>query len=175
MLEQPVRARLDASGRQLVEISVHGGYRPDAIRARAGMPLRIVFRRDDDDACSERVVFSAPRLDRRLAPVGTTTVDLPAQPPGEIRFTCGMGRYRGHIELVDQRSSSTVARLRARMARLETPLGTAFMLWIGSLPVVAILAVLGLDAGSALAAAGLTLMAWVAGCVWAFRGSVPST
>jgi len=118
MLAQPVRARLDANGGQLVEISVHGGYRPDAIRAWAGMPLRIVFRRDDDDACSERVVFSAPRLDRRLAPAGTTTVDLPAQPAGEIRFTCGMGRYRGHIQFVDQRPPSTVARLRERMTRL---------------------------------------------------------
>ena len=174
MLAQPVRARLDASGHQSVEITVRGGYRPGAIRACAGMPLRIVFRRDDDDACSERVVFSAPRLDRRLAPGGTTTVDLPAQPPGEIRFTCGMGRYRGHIELVAQGPPSIAARLRERMARLETPLGTALVLWICSLPLVAVLAVFVLDLRAALAAAGLALVAWVVGCLWAFRGSAPS-
>ena len=86
-----------------------------------------------------------------------------------------MGRYRGHIELVDQRPPSTVARLRERMARLETPLRTAFVLWICSLPLVAILAVFVLDVRGALAAAGLALVAWVAGCLWAFRGSVPST
>lgn len=175
MLAQPVRARLDASGHQLVEITVRGGYRPNVIRARAGMPLRIVFRRDDDDACSERVVFSAPRLDRRLAPAGTTTVDLPAQPPGEIRFTCGMGRYRGHIELVDQGPPSIVAHLRERVGRLDTPIGAVRVLWICSLPLVAVLALFVLDPPAALAAAGLALVAWVAGCLWAFGRSASST
>lgn len=120
MSEPTVRARLDRSGHQVVEITVRGGYRPSAILARAGVPLRLVFRRDDDDVCSERVVFSAPRLDRRLVPTGTTTIDLPAQRPGEVRFTCGMGRYRGHIELVDERPPSIVARLRLDASRLET-------------------------------------------------------
>ena len=175
MLEQPVRARPDSSGGQTVEIAVHGGYRPAVIRARAGMPLRVVFRRDDDDACSERVVFSAPRLDRRLAPSGTTIVDLPAQPAGEIRFTCGMGRYWGHIELVDHDRLSNVARLCEQAARLETPLGVALVLWICSLPLIAVLAVLVLDPRAALAAAGLALVAWVAGCVWALRDSATST
>ena len=154
---------------------MRGGYRPGAIRARAGMPLRIIFRRDDGDACSERVVFSAPRVDRRLVRSGTTTVDLPAQPAGEIRFTCGMGRYRGRIQLVDQAPLSIAGRLREQVARLETPVGTALVLWICSLPLIAVLAVLGLDARAALAAAGLALVAWVAGCVWALRDSATST
>jgi Cu+-exporting ATPase len=107
------RARLDRGGRrQLVEITVRGGYRPAAIVARAGVPLRVVFRRDDHDACTERVIFSTPRLDRRLLPAGTTTVDLPAQPAGQIRFTCGMGRYRGRIDLVEPGLPRLVAGLR---------------------------------------------------------------
>jgi plastocyanin domain-containing protein len=118
MLDQSVRARVDPSGHQVIEVTVHRGYQPDSIRAQAGVPLRIVFRREDDDACSERVVFSAPRLDRRLSATGATIVDLPAQPPGEIRFTCGMGRYRGHIELVDDHDlrSPLLTRLRHRVA-----------------------------------------------------------
>lgn len=171
----PARAQLDASGHQLVEITVRGGYRPRLIRARAGVPLRIVFRRDDDDACSERVVFSAPRLDRRLAPAGVTTVDLPAQPAGDIRFTCGMGRYRGRIELVDQGPPWVAARLRERMARVETPLGRALVRWIWSLPLIAVLAALVFDLRAALAAAGLALAAWVVGCLWAIRRSASST
>lgn len=118
MLGHPVRAQLDPEGRrQVVEVTVRGGYRPGAIVARAGVPLRILFRRDDDDACSERVVFSAPRLDRRLSSRGATAVDLPAQPPGEIRFTCGMGRYRGHIDLVEEREPTIAARLRGEVSR----------------------------------------------------------
>ena len=176
MLEQVARARFDGDGHQVVEVTVHGGYHPDAIVARAGLPLRLVFRRDDDDACSERVVFSTPRLDRRLAPTGTTTIDLPAQPPGEIRFTCGMGRYRGRIGIVEQRAPSIVARLRDEAPRLETALGTALVLWICSLPLIALLAILGLDATAALAAAaGVALVALVAGCLWVFGRSVEPT
>ena len=102
MLERRVRARFDSSGHQVVDITVHHGYQPDSIRARAGVPLRLVFRRDDNDVCSERVVFSTPRQDHRLSVTGLTTVDLPALPPGEVRFTCGMGHYRGHIDLIDE-------------------------------------------------------------------------
>ena len=174
MLEQPVRARLDADGHQIVDVVVDRGYHPDAIVAQAGLPLRIVFRRNDDDACSERVVFSSPHIDRRLAPTGATTVELPAQSPGEVRFTCAMGRYRGRIELVLERTPSILSRLRGRASRLETPVGTALVLWICSLPLIALLAVLALDAAAAIGAAGAALIAWLAGCLWAFGRSAES-
>ncbi|MBI3749926.1 MAG: cupredoxin domain-containing protein [Chloroflexi bacterium] len=175
MLEQPVRAGFDSTGHQTVDVTVRGGYQPDSIRARAGEPLRIVFRRQDDDACSERVVFSSPRLDRRLAATGATTIDLPAQPPGEIRFTCGMGRYRGRIELFDDRQPPVLARLRGEASRLEEPIGTAVVLWICSLPLIALIAVFALDWSAAIAVAGAALIAWVAGCLWAFRSSARPT
>lgn len=175
MLEQPVRARLDRNGYQVVEITVHAGYHPDAIVARSGLPLRLVFRRDDDDICSERVVFSGPRLDRHLAATGTTTIDLPAQPPGDIRFTCGMGRYRGRIGFVQERAPSIITRSRDEASRVETALGTALVLWICSLPLIALLAVLAFDATAAIAAAGAALVASVAGCLWAFGRSAEST
>lgn len=94
-----VHARLGLHGDQVVEIVVDRGYRPQSIVARAGMPLRLVFHRRDDDPCADRIVFSAPHVDRRLARDAATTIVLPAQPPGKIRFTCGMGRYHGQIEL----------------------------------------------------------------------------
>lgn len=172
MLEQPVRARLDASGRQVVEVAVHGGYQPASIRAVAGLPLRLVFRREDDDACSERVVFSTPRLDRRLTPTGSTTIDLPAHPPGEIRFTCGMGRYRGQIEFVDERRPSALDRVRDRASRLKLPRGTALLLWIFALPLIALVAIVALEIAAA--AAGAALVAWLAGSVWASRRSARS-
>ena len=168
MVMQPAHARFGPDGRQVVDVVVDRGYHPDTIVARAGVPLRLVFRRDDQDACSERVVFSSPHLDRRLATTGPTTIDLPAQPPGEVRFTCGMGRYRGRIELTAERAPSILTRLRHRAAHLETPVGTALVLWICSLPLIALLAVLTIDATAALAAAGAALIAWVVGCLWAF-------
>jgi hypothetical protein len=58
-------------------------------------------------------------------------------------------------------------RLRIRASRLETPVGTALVLWVYTLPLIALLAVLALDATAAIAAAGAALIAWVTGCLWA--------
>ena len=175
MSEQPVRTQFDPGGHQVVEITVHRGYQPDSIRASAGVPLRIVFWREDDDACSERVVFSNPRLDHRLSATGATTIDLPAQPPGEIRFTCGMGRYRGHIEIVDDRRAAIVARLRRDTGLLGPHLGTALVMLGSSLLAGALLVLLGLDAWAAIRVAGAALVALLAGCLWAFRSSTHQT
>lgn len=106
---QPVRARVAARGDQTVEVVVDHGYRPQSIVARAGLPLRLVFHRRDDDPCMDRIVFSSPHLDRRLARGTATTITLPAQPAGEIRFACGMGRYHGQIELRAETASSLEA------------------------------------------------------------------
>jgi hypothetical protein len=176
MLEHPARARLEPEGQlQVIEVAVRGAYRPDAIVARAGVPLRILFERDDDDSCSERVVFSTPRIDRRLAPGAVTVVDLPAQPAGEIRFTCGMGRYRGRIELIDAARRSALARYRDQAAAFDAPLGIAIVLWLCSLPLIAFLALVFLDGAAAVAIAALALVGWVAGCLWAFRASPSSS
>lgn len=176
MREHSVRARLHRGGHvQVVEVAVRGAYRPDAIVARAGVPLRILFLRDDDDSCSERVVFSAPRIDRRLAPDAVTVVDLPAQPAGEIRFTCGMGRYRGRIELTDAARRSALARYRDEVAGSDAPLGIAMVLWLCALPLIALLALVFLDGAAAVALAALALVGWVAGCLWAFRASPSSS
>lgn len=118
------RASLVGPGLQIVHITVRDGYRPGTIMARAGVPLRLVFHRDEDAPCSERVVFSSPHLDRHLAPHGATVVELPAQAPGEVRFTCAMGRYRGLIRLRDEQPThkKEIARARRRWAGFVTSL-----------------------------------------------------
>jgi hypothetical protein len=175
MIMRSARARLHPAGCQIVDIVVDRGYHPDVIVARAELPLRLILRRDDPDVCSERVVFSSLRLDRRLAPGRMTTIDLPPQPPGEVRFTCALGRYRGRIEFVAGRPPSFFGRLRDTASRLEDPVGLAFILWICSLPLIVLVSVMALDATAALAAAGASFIAWVAGCVWAFGRSARPT
>jgi hypothetical protein len=167
MRAEPVRARLKGADDQVVEITVDHGYQPWSIVARAEIPLRLVFRRRDDDPCSERVVFSSPRLDRRLAPHSDTTVVLAPQPPGEVRFTCGMGRYRGSIQLVSAPQRWDRAHLRSEVTRHADALGLAALLWVFSLPHVALLSVLAFDASAIVPAALLALFAWTVGCLWA--------
>ena len=163
MLKQGTPAGLDPASRQVVTVTVRDGYRPQSIPARAGLPLRLIFDRQDDEPCSERVVFSSPRLERRLAPNGATVIDLPAQPPGEIRFTCGMGRYRGRIQLVDERGGSGLGRLRLP-GRPSSPDATAVVLWLVTLPLVALPAAAVLDVGPAVVAGLVSLAAWLIGC-----------
>jgi Cupredoxin-like domain len=132
---------------QTVEILVDRGYRPSQSVAFANAPVRLVFLRRDGEQCTERVVFSSPHIERRLAAHGTTLVDLPAQPSGTIRFTCGMGRYRGEIELVDRgrvsfaRSGSfRLAVVAVAALALLTTLGTIPLYTAGALAVAATLA-----------------------------------
>lgn len=134
MSEKSVRARMNPSGQQDVDVLISAGYHPDSIIALAGRPLRLTFRRHDRDACFERVVFSSPHIDRRIPVTGSTIVDLPSQPAGEVRFTCGMGRYRGRIELVAEASPSLFGRVRSQALRFAARLGTALFGWAPGQP-----------------------------------------
>ena len=70
------------------EISIRGGgYLPNTIWAEAGMPLRLVFRREESSACSEQVVFPAFGKSVTLPEGEQVAVDLPPQEPGEYEFT----------------------------------------------------------------------------------------
>lgn len=170
---QSIEARTDPDGSQVVDITVDGGYWPRSIVARAGVPLRLVFHRRDDEACADRVVFSSPRMERRLAPGVDTTIVLPPQPSGEVRFTCAMGIYRGQIKLTGEAPprASVSSRIRVEALRLESPIGTAFVLWLCSLPLIALAGVLLLDPRATVLAALFALVAWIAGCLWSFGES----
>jgi hypothetical protein len=73
------------------------GYTPASVRVAAGQPIVLAFERDATAACGNKVVFPSLKVERDL-PIGETVlVELPAQAGGEIRFTCGMGMYKGSL------------------------------------------------------------------------------
>ena len=74
-----------------------GGYSPDAVRARAGVPLRIAFDRQEDGDCSARVVFPELAVSHWLAPHETTVVELTFDRPGTFGFACGMNMIHGTL------------------------------------------------------------------------------
>lgn len=83
------------AGADAVRVRVLGGYSPDTIRAEAGVPLRIVFRREESAPCSEQVVFPAFGKSATLPRGEDVVVDLLPSEPGEYEFTCRMGMLRG--------------------------------------------------------------------------------
>ena len=60
-------AELDG-GVQRVQVTVRGGYSPDVIRVRRGVPVELVFDRRESGDCTSRVVFSDFALSASLQP-----------------------------------------------------------------------------------------------------------
>lgn len=92
-----VRADADESGVQKIKITVKGGYTPDVVVVRKGVPVELDFYRDENSSCTEQVVFGDFRVSRMLPAFETTTVRLMPDREGEFVFTCGMNMVRGKL------------------------------------------------------------------------------
>lgn len=91
---------MDASGeRQSATITVKGGYSPAAVSMRAGTPITLAFDRQETGECTSHVVFADLGLDAMLPGNATTDVELPALPPGEYPFACGMNMVHGMLKV----------------------------------------------------------------------------
>ena len=86
---------------QEIRITVKGGYSPDVIRVREGVPLRLVFDRQEASDCSDRVVFPDFQASKSLAAFGTTTLEFTPDKSGRFGFACGMNMLHGTI-IVEQ-------------------------------------------------------------------------
>ena len=84
-------------GVQEVEVTVRGGYSPDVIRAQRGVPLRLIFDRQEAGDCSSRVLFSDFGVSASLPAFERTTVDLVPDEVGEFGFACGMNMIHGRL------------------------------------------------------------------------------
>jgi len=91
------RATTTSSGDQEALILVKGGYTPDRIVAEAGKPIRLLFRREESSACSERVVFPDFKKSAYLTEGEVVAVELPPAKPGEYAFHCQMVMLRGTL------------------------------------------------------------------------------
>ena len=66
----------------------------------------LAFIRSSQPNCGNQVIFPQLGL-KRVTPLGgVALVMLPATEVGEIRFTCGMGMYRGSIVAVTPQQKS---------------------------------------------------------------------
>ena len=91
---------------QQVRVLVAGGYTPSTVRAEAGIPLRLVFRREESSPCSEQVVFPALGKSAMLPKGKNVVVDLEPAEPGEYAFTCAMGMLHGRLIVEPRRSAA---------------------------------------------------------------------
>ena len=84
-------------GVQEVAITVKGGYTPAVIHAKEGLPLRLVFDRQETSSCSEEIVLGDFGIRKFLPAFQKTVVELTPRKPGRFDFTCGMGMLHGTL------------------------------------------------------------------------------
>ena len=90
-------ATVTTSGVQEVGITIKGGYTPAVVRAKQGVPLRLVFDRQETSSCSEEIVLGDFGIRRFLPAFQKTVVELTPRQPGRFDFTCGMGMLHGTL------------------------------------------------------------------------------
>jgi P-type Cu+ transporter len=94
------RAAELGDGVQRIEVRVRGGYSPDVVRVRQGVPVELVFDRQESGDCTSRVVFPDFAVSAALPAFTRTTVRLHPARAGSFGFACGMNMVHGTL-LVD--------------------------------------------------------------------------
>ncbi|HEY8483670.1 MAG TPA: cupredoxin domain-containing protein [Longimicrobiales bacterium] len=90
-------AEAGVGGVQEVEVVVKGGYSPSQVRVRRGVPVRLVFDRQESSGGSEEVVIAGLGVRRRLPAFERTVVEFTPREAGTYEFTGGTGTLRGRI------------------------------------------------------------------------------
>ncbi|HET6358150.1 heavy metal translocating P-type ATPase [Streptomyces sp.] len=95
----PRRARTAhvEGGVQRVEVTVRGGYSPNVIKVRQGIPVELVFDRQESGECTNRVVFPDLRVSAGLPAYARTTVRVHPAEVGSFGFACGMNMIHGTL------------------------------------------------------------------------------
>lgn len=97
-----------AGGVQRLEVTVKGGYRPEVIRVRQGVPVELTFDRQETGDCTSRVVFPDFLASATLPAWQRTTVRLDPAEAGEFGFACGMNMIHGTL-IVEPASGGAAA------------------------------------------------------------------
>ena len=94
---ETVSAETNETGVQEIKVTVKGGYSPDVIVVKNGVPVRLNFYRDETSSCSEKVVFGDFGIAKDLPAFKTTPIEFTPEKVGEFTFACGMNMIRGKL------------------------------------------------------------------------------
>ena len=86
-----------ANGRQEGQVVVKGGYEPEVLYLKQGVPAEVTFKMEDKTACLSHVVFSSLGVDKDLSKEKLAKVQFPTDMAGEIDYACGMDMFHGKI------------------------------------------------------------------------------
>ena len=94
---EKVAAIVTETGVQEIKITVKGGYSPDVIVVKRGVPVKLEFFRDETASCSDQVILGDFGIARDLPAFKTTAIEFTPDKTGEFSFTCGMNMLHGKL------------------------------------------------------------------------------
>lgn len=86
-----------ANGRQEGQVVVKGGYEPEVLYLKQGVPAEVTFKMEDKTACLSHLVFPSLGVDKDLRKEKLAKVQIPTDKAGEIDYACGMDMFHGKI------------------------------------------------------------------------------
>lgn len=82
---------------QSIDVEVLGGYSPETVVLKQGMPAKINFTRKDPSSCLDRVVFPDFGINQELPKDETKSVKIDTSKAGEFEWACGMDMFHGKV------------------------------------------------------------------------------
>lgn len=86
-----------ADNQQSVEITVDGGYTPNVVTLKQGVPAKLIFLRKDPSSCLEEVVMPDFGISSKLPINKPRTVEINPSKTGEFKYACGMNMFFGKV------------------------------------------------------------------------------
>ncbi|MBA1393131.1 cupredoxin domain-containing protein, partial [Lactobacillus sp. XV13L] len=93
---QAARADVKSSG-QSIDIKVKGGYLPEKVVLKKGVPATLNFKRVDSSTCLDHVIFSDLGVNEKLPLNQTEQIKIDTSKPGEYDWACGMNMFHGKV------------------------------------------------------------------------------
>lgn len=88
-----------ASNEQTIAINVSGGYSPEEVTLKKGIPAVLTFTRQDPSSCLDHVVFPDFGINKALPKNEPVTVKIDTTKPGEYTWACGMDMFHGKLTI----------------------------------------------------------------------------
>ena len=92
-----MEANMTSNDQQEVEVVVNGGYVPNTVVLKQGVPAKVVFNRKDPSGCFEQVVFPDFGISEHLPINEEFPIEIDTSKPGEYQYACGMNMFFGKV------------------------------------------------------------------------------
>ena len=85
-------------GKQIIDVSVKGGYHPQNSVAKAGIPTVLRFNTNGTFDCSSGVRIPSMGISKTLPSTGSTDVDVGSPAVATLQGVCVMGMYSFQVD-----------------------------------------------------------------------------